>query len=226
MNNQPETQARSYREEITLALDTAGRRGITFELGAYAVRSFDGAVGSVVLSSRQDDSDPRAIVLLAGQGETIAPSGCSSWWLINRTAQPGCSITVIVATSGHTITPGTTASTGSANAANQALEVAALVGIRKALECFPHVLTGVVTVGVASAQMASVLVPEGCAGILKSSDGNTGTITLSSVNPAVAGVGFTLAPGSAVSLRIDNLSLLYHIADLAGQTLEYIVEKE
>jgi hypothetical protein len=219
-------QSQIWREEVTFKLDAPGHREISFEVGAYAVRSFDGTTGTVVLSTRQDDKDPRAIALTTGASETIPPSGCASWWLINRTAQPGKTLVVIVGTAGHSITAGFSTNTGQANAANQALEVTALQAIQKGLANFPLAVTGVATVGLASAQMASVVVPEGCAIILKSADTNTGTITLSSVNPAVAGVGFTLSPGSAVALRIDNPNALYHIADVAAQALEYIVEKE
>jgi hypothetical protein len=220
------TQAQVRRQEITVHLDTVSQTEVSFEIGAFAVKSFDGTAGSVVLSTRKDDKDARSIILATGGAETIAPSGCSSWWIINRTAQPGKTLVLIVGTTGHTITPGYTATAGAANSANQATEIASLDLIRKSLANFPLVTTGTVTVGAASGQLTSVTVPEGCAITLKSRDTNTGTITLSAANPAVLGVGFNLSPGSALSLRVDNPNVLWAISDVAAQVLEYIAEKE
>jgi hypothetical protein len=221
-------------------LGVAGRTRIeNFLLGSYAVESYNGTTGDVVLTGSSQDRDVEAFVITAGGGATIPFAGVGlhpdQWYITNRIAQPGKTLTILVARVGSNAIPGYSILAGSANAENQATQIAfetsidtSVDNIDKELGNKDGIAHGRPTVGITAAALPTQAIDDGFEVCLKASVDNTGKVYVggSTVTvPAGAVPGFELSAGESVSLRVDNLNKLYAIAEAALQYLFWIVEK-
>ncbi len=224
---------------ITVDLGTAGKTLIeNFPLCAFAVEQFDGTTGSVVLTGNAQDREAEAFIITAGASASIAYAGAqhpTQWYIHNRTAQSGKTLVLLVGRPGATVNPGYSITAGSANAENQATQIAyeasmdaTLANVEEEIGNRDSVKHGKQTVGVTAAQFSAQAIEDGFEVVLKAAIDNTGKIYIGGATvtvPAGVAPGFELSPGESLSLRVTNLNVLYGIADTAAQTLFWIVEK-
>jgi len=218
--------------QIVIDLGVVGKTTIeNFEICSWCVETMTGVSGYTYLSRSSNDMDPSAIPITPGKSQQIGRTGATTWYVWNRVAQTGLTLILTLGGPGTSVNPGYSTTSGSANAENQALQLAqetaaatAAAAIALELANQTSLAAGQVTVGATQVQLTAQAIDDGYEVCIKALVTNTGTIYLG-VTGVLTSTGFELSAGESISLRITNLNLVYAIADAAAQKVCWIVEK-
>jgi len=207
-------------EATNINLGQTGLIGQFEGICSYAVRYFDGAIGTVYL---QFDT-------AAFEASRIELEGASadSWptprtvWIYNSTKQTGKTLTLKLGRKGTTVSPGSSA--GGATAGNQIQAVASLAAIAASLDNHESLVMGQKAVPTGSSEAIGVYpVPPGIA-VVVTADVDNGDAVCIGYNGVTTTNGYKLVAGNSISLRVDNVSAIHCIAPNAGNKVSYIVE--
>ena len=221
------------RRKYVVRLDAAGYTHVDLDVASFAVKSYDGTAGQVVLATRHDGRDEHAIELSPGQTETIGPLGHTQWFIVNRSAQAGKTLEIIIGGPGVTAgTPGYALTYGAANAENQVTANTWLGYIEAHTENlalaladnFAAIATGQKEVGTSEVQLDAQAVADGLHLVVKACVDNSGKVYVGATGLSTT-TGFELSAGESISLRVTNANKLYAIASAAAQRVAWIVEK-
>ncbi len=230
---QPQVTQELNIRTLRILLDAVGTTQIqNFEICSFAVETMTGTSDSVVLSTSKVDADTASIPITPGKAQSINRTGITSWYIHNRTAQSGKILVITIGGPGTSVSPGYSTSAGSANAENQASQIALETLIEAETDALADALAtnlnaiaaNQATIGTSQAQLATQAIPTGFPVVIKASVYNNGIIYLGPTGVTTA-TGFELSAGESVALRVNNLNVVYAIADAIGQTLTWIVEK-
>ena len=186
-------------ERLRLDLTQPFTWRIPWEISAIAVIDSDGDLTDVYVRRGYDD----AIKWQLNDVTRIDGPLSSEWYLINRRAQVGKFIELILATP----------------------EEADMLPVTVVRNQKAHSLrTGVITVGTVAVQGDDVAAAPDRAIALVADTANTGTVYVGRDGNVDVNTGFPLSASTVLQLNIDNLNDIWFIADTAGQKVRYIVE--